>query len=105
MPESGGALTGVANKLLCLLPGGKSVEMEEFPVTFTHIGRKGFSITFFAESVVEQRQWLDVVSKHLDAMNARDVVVNDRNAIFIAKSLGDGVFAAQDVRCVVPYGE
>ena len=105
MSESGGALTDVANKLRGLLPGGKSAERGEFPVTFTHIGQKGFSITFYAESVVEQRQWLDVVSKHLEVMSARDVVVNDRNAIFIAKSLGDGVIAAQDVRCVVPYSE
>ncbi|CAH7686884.1 CNH domain-domain-containing protein [Phakopsora pachyrhizi] len=68
-----------------------------FPITWNHLGRKGYSIVLWAPTWQSRQKWLDKIE-------ARQAEIRGRNTIFEMVSLNEGFFVgANKVTCATPY--
>ncbi|KAI8461980.1 CNH domain-containing protein [Phakopsora pachyrhizi] len=77
------------------VPGRRS--KAGFPITWNHLGRKGYSIVLWAPTWQSRQKWLDKIE-------ARQAEIRGRNTIFEMVSLNEGFFVgANKVTCATPY--
>ena len=70
-----------------------------FAITFTHLGRKGYSITLWATSYAGQKNWLDKIE-------ARQADLRERSMVFDTTLLSDGYFVGSNrATCAAPFGK
>lgn len=70
-----------------------------FPLTFAHLGRKGYTMIVFAGTFVARRKWLENITKQQELLRARSLV-------FDTVVLSDRFFVGDNkrVHCAVPFG-
>ncbi|KAI5791827.1 CNH domain-containing protein [Geopyxis carbonaria] len=67
-----------------------------YPITFQHLGKRGYIVPLFAGSVVSRRKWIE----HIEAQQS---VLRERSSIFTRTILCEGFFnGANRVNCLVP---
>lgn len=70
-----------------------------FPLTFTHLGRKGYSLTLWSPSWAGRKKWLDKIEQ-------RQTELRDRSLVFDMSVLSEGFFAGTNrVTCAAPFGK
>ncbi|KAJ7588015.1 Dbl homology domain-containing protein [Mycena floridula] len=70
----------------------------QFWINFMHLGRKYYSLVFWANSQLGQRKWLESILKQQQAMK-------ERSMIFDTVLLSEGFFIGLNkVNCAAPYG-
>lgn len=68
-----------------------------FSMTFTQLGRKGYSIVLWAPTAQSRQKWLDKIE-------ARQAQIREQNSIFEMISINDGFFVgSHKVNCAVPF--
>ncbi|EJU03635.1 CNH-domain-containing protein [Dacryopinax primogenitus] len=68
-----------------------------FPITFVHLGRKGYNLTLYANTPISRKKWLENIYK-------RQEVLRDRSAIFDMVTLSENFFVgANKVLCACPF--
>ncbi|PWN48476.1 CNH-domain-containing protein [Violaceomyces palustris] len=68
-----------------------------YALTFTYLGRKGYSMTLWASTFVSRRKWFE----HIEA---RQEILRQRSNIFDTITLSEGFFTgANKVNCSVPF--
>ncbi|KAI0035358.1 CNH-domain-containing protein [Vararia minispora EC-137] len=68
-----------------------------FPLTFAHLGRKAYQITLWANTLVSQKKWLELVAKQQEVMR-------ERSRIFDVENLSEAFFVgANSVNCAAPF--
>lgn len=71
----------------------------QFWINFMHLGRKYYNLVLWANSSLNQRKWLESITKQQQAMK-------DRSMIFDTVPLSEGFFVGPNkVNCAAPYGE
>ncbi|RPB05238.1 CNH-domain-containing protein [Choiromyces venosus 120613-1] len=88
-----------------LIPGTKTIKNipndfnskeKGYPITFQHLGKRGYTVPLFASSVVSRRKWIE----HIEAQQS---VLRERSSIFTRTILCDDFFnAGNRVSCLVP---
>lgn len=69
-----------------------------YPITFQHLGKRGYVVALFAGSIVSRRKWIE----HIEAQQS---VLRERSNIFTRTIVCDNFFnATNKVNCVVPIG-
>ncbi|EWC44553.1 hypothetical protein DRE_06725 [Drechslerella stenobrocha 248] len=68
-----------------------------FPITFQHLGKRGYILSLFAATVVGRRKWME----HIDG---QQTALRDRSNIFTKTVLSDNFFSfnSNKVNCLVP---
>lgn len=70
-----------------------------FPISFTHLGRKGYSLTLWSPSWAGRKKWLDKIEQ-------RQTELRDRSLVFDTSVLSEGFFANTNrVTCAAPFGK
>lgn len=70
-----------------------------FSITMVHLGRKFYQITLWASTYVNQRKWVDVITKQQEVMK-------QRSTVFDTISISEGFFiGANRVNCAAPFCE
>lgn len=68
-----------------------------FSITMVHLGRKFYQITLWASTYVNQRKWVDVITKQQEVMK-------QRSTVFDTISISEGFFiGANRVNCAAPF--
>jgi RHO1 GDP-GTP exchange protein 1/2 len=83
------------------LTGTKSSDpaVKGFPITFKHLGKRGYEQTLFATSSVQRRKWME----HIEA---QQTALRDKSNVFTKTNLCEGFFnSSNKVNCLVPIGE
>jgi len=90
-----------------LIPGTKTIKNipndfnskeKGYPITFQHLGKRGYTVPLFASSIVSRRKWIE----HIEAQQS---VLRERSSIFTRTILCDDFFnAGNRVSCLVPIG-
>ncbi|KAH7101466.1 CNH-domain-containing protein [Auriculariales sp. MPI-PUGE-AT-0066] len=82
------------------VPSAKQIENKQgFPITFAHLGRKGYTVMLFASTFVARRKWVEHITKQQETLRARSLV-------FDTTVLSDRFFAPDSGRrvyCAVPF--
>ena len=91
-----------------LIPGAKAIRNtptdfnsreKGYPITFQHLGKRGYTVPLFAASVVSRRKWIE----HIEAQQS---VLKERSSIFTRSILCDDFFnSGNRVSCLVPIGK
>ena len=90
-----------------IIPGAKSTvaapkadpATKGFPITFRHLGKRGYEITLYATTQVQRRKWME----HIESQQA---ALRERSNIYTKAVLSEGFFTAGNrVNCLVPIGE
>lgn len=69
-----------------------------YPITFTHLGKRGYVMPLFAASAVQRRKWIE----HIEAQQAS---LRERSAFFNQSIICQGSFSSGNrVNCLVPVG-
>lgn len=69
-----------------------------YPLTFTHLGKRGYVLPLFAGSAVQRRKWIELIE-------TQQAVLRERSSIFTKTILCEGAFnAGNRVNCLVPIG-
>jgi hypothetical protein len=75
--------------------GGKN----GFPITFTHLGWRGYSITLWATTFISKKKWLENIQKQQDLMH-------ERSRVFETVPFSEGYFVGGNrVNCAAPFSE
>lgn len=70
-----------------------------FPLSFTHLGRKGYSLTLWSPSWAGRKKWLDKIEQ-------RQAELRDRSLVFDMSVLSEGFFSGTNrVTCAAPFGK
>ena len=106
-PSKGGAIKRPSSSLI---PGSKPNPLKGnnptdfnnkekgYPITFQHLGKRGYTVPLFAGSIVSRRKWME----HIEAQQN---VLRERSSIFIQTTLCDNFFTLTNkVNCLVPIG-
>ncbi|ODQ49792.1 CNH-domain-containing protein [Saitoella complicata NRRL Y-17804] len=93
-----GASVKTSSSSLNLLPGAsKDSSNKGYPLTFTHLGRRGYNITLYATTFVSRRKWIE----HIEAQQK---VIKEKSHVFIKGVVSEGYFMGSNrVNCAVPY--
>lgn len=68
-------------------------------MTFTHLGRKGYTLTLWSPSWAGRKKWLDKIEQ-------RQAELRDRSLVFDMSVLSEGFFAGTNrVTCAAPFGK
>jgi hypothetical protein len=68
-----------------------------FPITFTHLGRKGYSLTLWSPSWAGRKRWLDKIEE-------RQAELRQRSLIFETSILSEGYFVGTNrATCAAPF--
>jgi hypothetical protein len=90
-----------------LIPGAKSTVVAPkadpaargFPITFRHLGKRGYEITLYATTQVQRRKWMEHIESQQSALR-------ERSNIYTKTVVSEGFFTAGNrVNCLVPIGE
>jgi RHO1 GDP-GTP exchange protein 1/2 len=69
-----------------------------FPMTFTHLGRRGYNITLFAQTWVSRRKWIENIE-------AQQKLIRERSMIFNKVVVCEKYFMGSNkVNCAVSFG-
>ncbi|KAG9019185.1 RHO1 GDP-GTP exchange protein 2 [Tulasnella sp. 427] len=75
----------------------KSDNKNGYPITFMHLGRKGYVQTLWASTVVGRKNWLEAIAKQQEIMR-------ERSTTFDTLTLSDGFFFGENkVNCAAPF--
>ncbi|KAF8311473.1 RhoGEF Rgf2 [Clavulina sp. PMI_390] len=81
---------------LAPLPSDKADPKGGFPLTFIHLGRKGYTLTLWASTFVSRKKWIDAIVKQQEALR-------DRSTIFETWGISAGYFGPGiRVNCAAP---
>lgn len=70
-----------------------------FPITFTYLGRKGYTLTLWSPSWAGRKKWLEKIEE-------RQTELREMSMIFETSVLSEGYFIGTNrVTCAAPYGE
>ncbi|KAG9032105.1 RHO1 GDP-GTP exchange protein 2 [Tulasnella sp. JGI-2019a] len=70
-----------------------------YAITFMHLGRKGYSMTLWASTVIGRKKWLEAIGKQQDAMRKGSMM-------FDMMPLSESFFLGQNkVNCAVPFNQ
>lgn len=71
-----------------------------YPITFQHLGKRGYVLSLFAATVVGRRKWME----HIEA---QQTALRERSNIFTKTVLSDDFFNfnSNKVNCLVPMGK
>ncbi|KAI9780556.1 MAG: RHO1 GDP-GTP exchange protein 2 [Geoglossum umbratile] len=87
-----------------LIPGAKSTvaapkadpAARGFPITFRHLGKRGYEITLYATTQVQRRKWMEHIESQQSALR-------ERSNIYTKTVVSEGFFTAGNrVNCLVP---
>ncbi|KAG8818967.1 RHO1 GDP-GTP exchange protein 2, partial [Serendipita sp. 399] len=68
-----------------------------FPITFTHLGWRGYTITLWASTFISKKKWLEHIQKQQDLMR-------ERSNIFETVPFAEGHFTGVNrVNCAAPF--
>ncbi|CAO1617455.1 unnamed protein product [Parajaminaea phylloscopi] len=99
-PKSVMSKTSTGNRLSGGVPSGSAPKQDAktgYALTFTYLGRKGYSLTLWASTFVGRRKWFE----HIEA---RQEILRQRSNIFDTITLSEGFFVgANRVNCSVPF--
>ena len=98
-PRSVSSKTTTGNRLGGVIAAGapKQDPKTGYALTFTYLGRKGYSMTLWASTFVSRQKWF----QHIEA---RQEILRQRSNIFDTITLSDGFFVgANRVNCSVPF--
>ncbi|KAL7269219.1 RHO1 GDP-GTP exchange protein 2 [Rhizina undulata] len=86
-----GTKTGIKS-----VPNDFNAKEKGYPITFQHLGKRGYIVPLFAGSIVSRRKWIE----HIEAQQS---VLRERSSIFTRTTLCESFFAAGNrVNCLVP---
>ncbi|KAG8900412.1 RHO1 GDP-GTP exchange protein 2 [Tulasnella sp. 408] len=75
----------------------KSDSKNGYPITFMHLGGKGYVLTLWANSAVGRNKWLEEIAKQQE-------VIRERSMTFDTLSLSEGFFFGENkVNCAAPF--
>lgn len=81
------------------IPNDFNSKEKGYPITFQHLGKRGYTVPLFAGSIVSRRKWIE----HIEA---QQTVLRERSNIFTRTMLCDQFFnAGNRVSCLVPIGK
>ena len=84
---------------LAPLPSEKPDPKGGFPITFIHLGRKGYSLTLWASTFISRKKWMDSIIKQQE-------VLRERSTIFEPLTITQGYFSPMNrVNCAAPLSE
>lgn len=70
-----------------------------YPITFTHLGWRGYTITLWAPTIIARKKWLENIQRQQDAMR-------ERSNVFETVAFSEGFFTAGNrVNCAAPFRE
>ncbi|KAJ7625551.1 CNH-domain-containing protein [Roridomyces roridus] len=65
-------------------------------ISFSHLGRKNYSLVLWANSALAQRKWIEHIGKQQTAMR-------ERSMVFETVALSEGFFGINKVNCAAPF--
>jgi hypothetical protein len=69
-----------------------------FPMTFTHLGRRGYNITVWSPSWAGRKKWLDKIEE-------RQIDLRKQSMVFDYTVASEGFFTGTNrVTCMAPFG-
>lgn len=69
-----------------------------YPITFQHLGKRGYTVPLFAVSIVSRRKWIEHIETQQNSLR-------DRSSIFTQTVLCEKFFSqGNKVNCLVPIG-
>lgn len=69
-----------------------------YPITFQHLGKRGYTVPLFASSIVSRKKWIE----HIETQQN---VLRERSTIFNHTVLCEDFFShGNKVNCLVPIG-
>ncbi|CCO29198.1 Rho1 guanine nucleotide exchange factor 1 [Rhizoctonia solani AG-1 IB] len=78
-------------------PARPDSQKSGYQLTFSYLGKKGYSLTLWAPTFVARKKWVENITAQQEAMRSRSM-------LFDTYSLSEGVFVdAAKVNCAVPY--
>src|SRR5256885_227417 len=98
---------GIKRPPSSLIPGAKNTSgpkadpnAKGYPITFQHLGRRGYTLSLWATTVVGRRKWME----HIEA---QQIALRERSNIFTKTVLCEEFFNVNSnkVMCLVPMGE
>ncbi|KDN52318.1 CNH-domain-containing protein [Tilletiaria anomala UBC 951] len=98
-PKSVSSKMSTGNRLGGMIAAGapKQDPKTGYALTFTYLGRKGYSMTLWASTYVSRQKWF----QHIET---RQEILRQRSNIFDAITLSDGFFrGVNKVNCSVPF--
>ncbi|KAG8901264.1 RHO1 GDP-GTP exchange protein 2, partial [Tulasnella sp. 408] len=70
---------------------------DEYPITFRHLGRKGYDITLLTDTAAARKKWLEKIAKQQEVMR-------ERSLTFDTLSLSEGFFSEKNrVNCAATF--
>ena len=89
-----------------LIPGAKAATpgtgagKEGYPITFKHLGKKGYEQTLYAPNPITRKKWME----HIERQQSK--IRNRSNSLYTKAILCDNYFVSGNrVNCLVPIGE
>lgn len=80
-------------------PSDKPDPKGGFPITFIHLGRKGYVRTLWAPTYISRKKWIDSIVKQQEALR-------ERSTIFEPWTISAGYFNPMNrVKCAAPLSE
>lgn len=80
-------------------PLPNQVSKNGYPITFTHLGRKAYSITLWSATWANRKKWLEKIE-------GQQAMITSRSDVFDFYTVSEGFFAnTNKITCIAPYGE
>lgn len=77
----------------------KGSSKDGFSMTIVHLGRKYYSITLWANTLIARRKWVEQITKQQETMR-------ERSLIFDTHTISEGFFyGPRRVNCAAPFGK
>jgi hypothetical protein len=81
---------------LAPIPSTKPDPKGGFPITFIHLGRKGYTLTLWASTYISRKKWMDSIMQQQE-------VLRERSSIFEPWTISAGFFTGINrVNCATP---
>lgn len=86
------------NPLKTNIPNDFNQKEKGYPITFQHLGKRGYTVPLFASSIVSRKKWIEHIENQQN-------VLRERSSIFTQTILCDNFFTTGNkVNCLVPIG-
>lgn len=99
-PKSVMSKTSTGNRLSGGVPAGSAPKQDAktgYALTFTYLGRKGYSLTLWASTFVGRKKWFEHIEERQD-------ILRQRSNIFDTITLSENFFVGPNkVNCSVPF--
>ncbi|KAI5795885.1 CNH domain-containing protein [Pyronema domesticum] len=84
------------NPLKTNIPNDFNQKEKGYPITFQHLGKRGYTVPLFASSIVSRKKWIEHIENQQN-------VLRERSSIFTQTILCDNFFTTGNkVNCLVP---